>query len=138
MMDAAIDGSDFNLARIADRDRRRDEQRQTKAEALAALHRARDAFVEAADHPDAASRDADRLELIADRLLDWGQTLERDLARLEGAGDRAAWRGGIQIRGQSVPETARLAAALADVVGETALGAGADSLLAAAVRHASL
>lgn len=138
MMDRAIDADDFGVARTQDRNRRRHEQRLARAEALRGLHRARDDFHHTTDYPDAAGRDADRLELLADRLVDWSQVLERELGRLEIATDPANPAGGLPLAPSHAPCAANLADALAELVSEHLHHAGASAVMIAAARHASI
>jgi hypothetical protein len=132
-----LDADDFLKAARADRDRRREQRRLAASEALATLHRARDAFRDSADNPDAADRDGDRLELLADRLIDWGAALERDLGRLELACDRAFYRGSVLARQQAPLDAATLAQAFAESLCEAVLSAHASAVLLAAVKRAA-
>ena len=132
-----LDEADFLAAARLERERRSERKRQARAEALATLHRSRDAFVDQADDADAADRDADRLERLADRLVAWSEELHRDLARLEVSRDGASYRGAVLTRLQAPLDVGDLAQALAESLCEGALCAKAGVVLRAAVRFAA-
>lgn len=123
----------FRLARQAARADRSEQVRRDRARVLAALHSARDAF---RDHAgDGADPDGDTLEILADHLVDWVRTLERDLDRLGPARDRTAWRGPILTRQRAPVDVGALAEAVAEVICENILSTQAGAVLTAAVRR---
>ena len=90
----------------------------SRRSALSRLHERREAFErEAADRfhggGEAASRDGDRLERLADRLVDWIRAADGDLEGLEVARETAAWRGPVLVRRRPRLDPPALAEALA-------------------------
>lgn len=132
-----IDSTDFLAGARIDRARRREERDLARAEALAALHLCRDLFLDDADSA-AAERDSDRLERLAERLVDWSGDLKRDLERLELGCDRSSYRGAVLVHLQSPLNVGALAESLAERLCEDALGAHAGAVLRAAVRLATI
>jgi len=136
-------GSDrFLAAHRTERARRAEQRRLIKAQALAALHRARDAFCDQsaglrAGGAGAAARDGDLLEHLADRLLEWVAELEPQLERLDPARDQTVYRGPILTRSRPPLDAGALAEQVAEAIGQAALSAQAQAVLVAAVRYAA-
>jgi hypothetical protein len=130
----------FRLARQAERAAACDQRRRARAEALSRLHHARDAF---RDHVAEgglggdADDDSDTLEALADRLLDWVQTLEREFDRMQPARDQTRRAGAVLTRLRAPSDPAGLALILAETLGEAVLSDPAAAVLVAAVRRAS-
>jgi hypothetical protein len=130
----------FAQARDTERTLARAARRAAGADALAALHAAREAF---ADHAaeayaggaEAALRDCDLLEQIADELVLAIERLEPAFARLDVARDLAFYRGPTLSRVRSRYDMARLAGLAAEVLAEDMLSGTAGAVLSAAVRR---
>jgi hypothetical protein len=133
-----LDATDFLHAARLERDGRRQRRELDRAEALAVLHHCRDTFRDQADNPAAAERDADRLEHLAERLVDWSGDLKRHLERLEVSRDQVVHRGPVLTLQQSPVEPAALAQGLTESLSEGVLGAHAGAVLRAAVKLAAL
>jgi hypothetical protein len=124
-------------ARRIQRDRRMEQRRRDRAEALAVLHRARDAFCEHVGNP-CAARDGDVLEQVADRLIEWLQGLEPEFERLGPARDQALYRGPVLTHVRASFEPRALAERIVETLGEAALSREAEAVLLAAVRYATV
>jgi hypothetical protein len=133
---------DFSRAWRSERTQRSEQRRARKAAALAALHAAQAGFRDYAGDlyaggAEAADRDGETLEALADRLLDWLRALEPEAERLQVARDQAGYRGPILTRRRAPFESGDLAERVAETLGEALLSDHAQAVLIAAVKHSA-
>lgn len=132
----------FGWARREQRLRRAAEQFARREDSVHQLWVARDGFIAAADDAQgtgsgAAWRDADRLEALAERLVDFVRSLEPALDRLEVATERSLRRTGLAVRSETPFDAFVLSDILAEALAEALLGEQARAVLVAAARKAS-
>jgi hypothetical protein len=142
MSDTALDLGPFHFSedRRQERLRAKEVSRAMAEAALAALHAARDGFVTQAaeiyaDGAHAAQCDCDRIDEIADRLVDAIEGLESAFEGLDVARDLALYRGPTLSRMRSRYDSARLANLAAEAFAEEILSGPAGTVLTAAVRR---
>jgi hypothetical protein len=114
--------------------------RLAESTSAAALRSAREAFAEHCDAnyvggAEAALRDCDRLEALADQLATAMERLRPAVESLDVARDVALYRGPVLSRMRSRFDPQRLALLAAEALGEALLSAPAGAVLAAAARR---